>query len=179
MPNISETLKQSSNWKELFPENDSREKVLVCSNVSCPALYFMTTVPNVTIWQSRYSKLNFSQVIINYERDTARLMLSDFKDQSLFTQQIGSSLQSLPEPVLIRARSLVSVLSLVNFANSNLWLADWGPDNLPRVSEYSIDLLLDCGLGNGNLIQHKLFRSMRKFYHPSINLGQGCFAREL
>ena len=58
----------------------------------------MTTVPNVTIWQSRYSKLNFSQVIINYERDTARLMLSDFKDQSLFTQQIGSQADPEPEP---------------------------------------------------------------------------------
>lgn len=143
-----------------------------------PAPYFMTTVPNVTIWQSRYSKLNFSQVIINYERDTARLMLSDFKDQSLFTQQIGSS-SHCQSPFCSGPRAAFTFFSLVNIANSNLWLADWGPDNLPRVSEYSIDLLLDCGLGNGNLIQHKLFRSMRKFYHPSINLGQGCFAREL
>ena len=132
----------------------------------------------VLMWQSRYSKLNFSQVIINYERDTARLMLSDFKDQSLFTQQIGSS-SHCQSPFCSGPRAAFTLFSLVNIANSNLWLADWGPDNLPRVSEYSIDLLLDCGLGNGNLIQHKLFRSMRKFYHPSINLGQGCFAREL
>ena len=105
--------------------------------------------------------MNFSQVIINYERDTARLMLSDFKDQSLFTQQIGSQ-QAEPEPES-------SYWSILPIAASD-WLIETDLDNLPRVSEYSIDLLLDCGLGNGNLIQHKLFRSMRKFYHPSIHL---------
>ena len=91
-----------------------------------PAPYFMTTVPNVTIWQSRYSKLNFSQVIINYERDTARLMLSDFKDQSLFTQQIGSS-SRCQSPFCSGPRAAFTFLSLVNIANSDLWLADWGP----------------------------------------------------
>ena len=52
-------------------------------------------------------------------------MLSDFKDQSLFTQQIGS-LYPLPEPVLSRALSILSPLIGPSRPNKDLWLAKGG-----------------------------------------------------
>ena len=131
------------------------------------------------MWQSRYSNLNFSQVIINSAWSSSINVKWFQGSVAVYPAdwQLVSAARASQSSLGPRAFSALSLVRADPIKTSD-WLRE-ARLKLPRVSEYSIDLLLDCGLGNGNLIQHKLFRSMRKFYHPSINLGQGCFAREL